>query len=106
MFPNFVRRYSAAGTYCTPDECALTAAHQSTYDSSACRCTANYFCGIVMALIMSILLPLRLTMLFLSLRHRDYRLRENGCEDSADCNRFKLRHFLILLQSQSRFLKM
>jgi hypothetical protein len=55
---------------------------------------------------MSILLPLRLTMLFLSLRHRDYRLRENGCEDSADCNRFKLRHFLILLQSQSRFLKM
>jgi hypothetical protein len=47
-----------------------------------------------MAFIISILLPLRLSMLFLSLRQRYQRLGEYGCKDSADCNGFKLRHAL------------
>src|SRR6266576_5990815 len=37
MFSNFVRHYSAARPYCTSDDCALTAAHKATDDSSACR---------------------------------------------------------------------
>ncbi len=37
VFSNFVRRYSAAGSYCASDECALSAAHKAANDSSACR---------------------------------------------------------------------
>jgi hypothetical protein len=37
MFSNFIRHYASTGTYCTSDDCALTAAHQATYNSSACR---------------------------------------------------------------------
>ena len=37
LIPNSLRHYSAAGSYCTSDDCALTAAHQATYDNSACR---------------------------------------------------------------------
>ncbi len=37
MFSNFVCHRSAAGSDCTSDDCALTAAHKATYDSSACR---------------------------------------------------------------------
>ena len=86
MFSDFVRYYSAASPYCTSNECALTAAHKATYDSSACRRTANDLRRIVMTFIMSILLPLRLAMLLMGLRQRDYGLRENGCENCVDRN--------------------
>lgn len=37
MFSNLVGDYSSTGTHCASNECALTAAHQSTYDGSARR---------------------------------------------------------------------
>ena len=37
VFSNLIRCDSAAGPYCTSDECTLTAAHKATYDGSA-RC--------------------------------------------------------------------